>query len=134
MRLKVVTSGKAAGINLKGALTIGRPVEDLNRAVGALLAAGVRDITLNVGGVPYADASGLGALVSGRISARAAGATLTVAGAAGKMKELMELTCLESLRRRDAPPAGQASRPARTSRARRGHAFYFLSRLAARSA
>ena len=129
MRLKVVTSGKAADINLKGALTIGRPVEDLNRAVTAAILDGVREITLHVGGVPYADASGLGALVAGRISARAAGATLTVAGAAGKMKELMDLTCLERLRRRDAQVVSHTSRRPAPVRARRRPAFH-LSGLA----
>jgi anti-anti-sigma factor len=113
MRLRIATSGAAAEINLKGALTIGRPVEELERAVATLISARVADITLNLAAVPYADGSGLGALVSARISARAAGVALRIAGATGKMREILDLTCLENLRR--AEPA-IVEHPPRTDR------------------
>jgi anti-anti-sigma factor len=130
MRLKVATSGKTAEINLNGALTIGRPVEELNRAVAAAIGSRVAQISLDVAKVPYADASGLGALVASRISARAAGVALTVTGARGKMKQLLDLTCLESLRRRDEPASVSGTRREAPGAAKRGPVLH-LSRIIA---
>jgi len=117
MRLKVATTGKTADIRLKGALTIGSAVDELHKTVSSLLMGGVRQIAVDVAGVPYADASGLGALVACRIGARAAGATLRVTGAAGKMKELLVLTCLEKLRREDVAVRDDSGRKRHARRA-----------------
>jgi anti-anti-sigma factor len=121
MRLRIATSGE---------LTIGRPVDELERAVATLIAARVTDITLILAAVPYADGSGLGALVSARIRARAAGVALRVAGATGKMREILDLTCLEALRRAEPAVVGNPSRTDRESALRRLRAFH-LSKLIA---
>ncbi len=113
MRLQVGTVGKTALVNLHGALTVGRPVEDLTAAVSTLLAGQIRDIRLNVTAVPYADASGLGALVACHAEARASDCTLRVEGARGKLEELMGMTRLDCLGR----PEVSATRPS-ASRAR----------------
>ncbi|MBI3447581.1 MAG: STAS domain-containing protein [Acidobacteria bacterium] len=100
MKVKTVTRGNTAEIRLNGALTLGNPVENLNHAVKALLHQGISDIVVDLSRVPYADASGLGSLVAVRAGAQSLGRTLTVAGAAGKMRELLQMTGLECLRRR----------------------------------
>jgi len=100
MKLKVVTAGNSAEIRIKGALTIGSPVEELKRSVASLLRRGIRHIRLDFSRVPWADGSGLGALVACRLNARATGGSVTVQGAAGKMRELLEMTCLERGKRR----------------------------------
>jgi len=130
MRLRIATTGKAAEINLKGALTLGRPVENLDRAVATLISARVPEIELNLAAVPYADGSGLGALVAARISARSAGLTLRVTKASGKMRELLDMTCLETLRRADSAGEDLASGTERGRSPRRPRSFT-LSRLAA---
>jgi anti-anti-sigma factor len=108
MKLKVVTAGKSAEVRIHGALTIGSPVEDLKRSVSSLLRRGIRSIRLDLSRVPWADGSGLGALVACRLSARSSGGALTIDRATGKMRELLEMTCLESgSRRRSAPHAAR---------------------------
>jgi len=100
MKVKTVTRGNTAEIKLNGALTLGNPVENLNQTVQSLLHQGIGDIVVDLSKVPYADASGLGSLVAARAGAQSLGRTLTVAGAAGKMRELLRMTGLECLRRR----------------------------------
>ena len=100
-----------AVIELAGALTVGGPVEALKRAVLDVLARGYRRVRLNVRGVPYADASGLGALVECRKEASAAGARLILEGTRGKLRELVKLFGL----RLDAAPATVLARDARRS-------------------
>jgi anti-anti-sigma regulatory factor len=82
-------------ISLSGALTVGNPVATLENAVRVQLARGVRRIRLDLRAVPFADAAGLGSLVSCREMARAADAVLTIAGARGKLREEIRLTCLD---------------------------------------
>ena len=128
MKLKVVTHGKIASVNLNGALTIGRPVEDLRKAVSGLIHRQISDIRINMSRVPYADASGLGALVACRVEAEAAGASLIVEGARGKVCELLDLMRLGGLRRREAATAhGEGSRAAAGSRRRAVFSFSMLA-------
>jgi len=91
MTLQRTHSREGAVIAVAGALTIGRPVEALRRAVFELLARGCRRVKIDVRQVPYADASGVGALVECRKRARAAGALLIMEGTRGKLRELLDL-------------------------------------------
>lgn len=130
MELRMVRSGltksaKVFTISLCGPLTLGEPVTTLENAVRAQLARGVRRLRLDLRKVPYADAAGLGVLVRCLDVARHYGATLTVAGARGKLREEIRLTGLDrhGLRSKGRLPA-DSRRGARNS----------LSRLAPRVA
>ncbi len=103
---------KVFTISLRGPLTIGEPVEILEKAVTIHLARGVRRLRLDLRGVPFADAGGLGALVRCREKALQSGAVLAFAGARGKLRELIRLTCLEraGLRSRGGLPADSRAR------------------------
>jgi anti-anti-sigma factor len=114
MRAKIRTSGERGTIEVRGALVIGRPVEDLIQAVEALLAGGIRFIGVDVSRVPYADACALGALVECQRRSGRAGARYAVVGARGKLRELFELTGLRLAR-----PDEAAVRPS-LGRSRRG--------------
>ncbi len=101
MPAKVIT------ISLRGPLTIGAPVEILEKAVTIHLARGMRRLRLDLRKVPFADARGLGALVRCRDRAVEAGAVLAFAGARGKLREMIRLTGLDrvGLRNRGRLPA-----------------------------
>jgi anti-anti-sigma factor len=100
MELMMARSGlrraaKVFTISLRGPLTIGEPVRILERAIAAQLDRGIRRLRLDLRGVPFADACGLGALVTCLERAQRAGAILSVAGARGKLREEIRLTGLD---------------------------------------
>lgn len=100
MELRMVKSGltksaKVFTISLRGPLIVGDAVEALENTVKAQLNRGVRRIRLDLRQVPFADACGLGTLLRCRDHARRLGAILTVAGARGKLREEIRLTCLD---------------------------------------
>lgn len=111
VRSTLRSPAKVFTISLKGPLTIGDPVEILEKAVTIHLARGIRRLRLDLRGVPFADARGLGALVRCRDRALEAGASLVFAGARGKLREEMRLTGLDraGLRTRGRLPADSRS-------------------------
>ncbi len=102
---------KVFTISLKGPLTIGAPVEILEKAVMIHLARGVRRLRLDLRKVPFADARGLGALVRCRDRANEAAAIMAFAGARGKLREMIRMTGLDraGLRNRGSLPADSRS-------------------------
>lgn len=95
MKPNSIEKADRAVIQLRGALTIGRPVEALRLALASAISRGIRRISLDLRRVPWADASGLGALVECRRKAREAGVALMLQGVHGKLEELLRMTRLE---------------------------------------
>jgi len=79
----------------KGAIASGNGAGSLRREVADALAAGARRIEVDVSGVKYLDAAGLGALVASRRMARDMGAEFRLYGAAGKPLEMLRITGLD---------------------------------------
>jgi len=94
MHARVRTAGQRATAEFRGPLVIGEPVDGLRQCISDLLARGFRSIRLDLAGVPYADACGLGALVECRRRAVAAGAAIKISGVNGKLRELLRMTGL----------------------------------------
>jgi anti-sigma B factor antagonist len=78
-----------------GHLTRGHGVRDLCELVDRVLASGRRNVILDLSGVEYLDAAGLGALVRCHRRVAARGGCLVVAGARSKVREILGLADLE---------------------------------------
>jgi anti-anti-sigma factor len=63
MAANVRKAGSAHVVDLQGSLTIGAPVEEFMALLNELLAAGARNVAVNLSGVPRIDSSGIGAFV-----------------------------------------------------------------------
>jgi len=69
----------------------------LDAAVRRLLDDGLRLVVLDIGELAFCDSSGLGALLRGSRTVRAAGGTCLVAGARGPVARLLALTSMEQV-------------------------------------
>ncbi len=79
----------------KGAIASGNGAGSLRREVADALRAGARRIDVDVSGVKYLDAAGLGALVASRRLAHEAGAEFRLTGVVGKPLEMLRITGLD---------------------------------------
>lgn len=82
---------------VSGRLTIGSELADLRAGLDALLAAGWRHIVLDLDAVPYVDSAGVGELVACRRTVRERGGQLVLARPRGRVRDLLELTRIETL-------------------------------------
>jgi anti-sigma B factor antagonist len=81
-------------IDLEGRIVLGEESNSFREKVKGLLAAGKRQIVLNLANVSYIDSAGLGTLVATFHSARSQGATLKLANLGAKFKEVLQVTKL----------------------------------------
>jgi anti-sigma B factor antagonist len=79
---------------LEGRIVLGEESNSLREKVKALLAAGHKQIVLNMDNVTYIDSSGLGTLVASHTSARSQGASLKLANLGSKFQEILQVTKL----------------------------------------
>jgi anti-sigma B factor antagonist len=79
---------------LEGRIVLGEESNSLREKVKSLLAAGNKQIVLNMDNVTYIDSSGLGALVASHTSAKSQGATLKLANLGSKFTEILQVTKL----------------------------------------
>jgi len=77
---------------LEGHLTLGDGDRDLLDLVGRILASGRLRMVLDLAGVEYLDAAGLGMLIRCERRAAAHGGRLILTGARPKVRELMDLS------------------------------------------
>jgi anti-sigma B factor antagonist len=96
--------GKAI-ITLNGSLTLGTSLSFLDSQVRQLLEGNVRDLTLNLAGVDYADSGGLGLLVRANGVLKAKGGILRLSGVRPRVLELLRLTAIDTVIAIDAEPA-----------------------------
>ena len=81
-------------IDLEGRIVLGEESNSFREKVKSLLAAGKKNIVLNLAQVTYIDSAGLGTLVATFHSARSQGATLKLANLGQKFKEVLQVTKL----------------------------------------
>ena len=85
-------------LHLTGRLDLAS-ASNFRNQVTELLGDGVSVVVLDLGGVPFVDSSGLGAIVASLKAARQSGSDLRLAGAQDQMRSLLELTTLISVLR-----------------------------------
>jgi anti-anti-sigma factor len=98
MELVTDQVGQAGVLRVLGRLTMGAAAE-LKAAVDREVAAGRLLVVVDLAGTTFLDSSGLGALVGGLRSARAAGGDLRIAGAGLQVRTVLELTTMDRVLR-----------------------------------
>lgn len=83
-----------AVLSLDGRIVLGQETASLRENVKALLAAGKKQLVLDLKNVTSIDSSGLGALVAVHSSAKSAGASLRLCNLGSRLNELMQITKL----------------------------------------
>jgi anti-sigma B factor antagonist len=84
-------------LELKGRITVGHEAGAAREKVGELIAAGSKNIVLNLAGVDYIDSTGLGALVMCATSVRKAGGALKLLNVNRRNIELLVMTKLATV-------------------------------------
>ena len=84
-------------LDLKGRITVGKEASALREKMSALIAAGTKDIILNLAHVDYIDSTGLGALVMCATSQRKAGGNLKMVNLNRRNIELLVMTKLATV-------------------------------------
>jgi anti-sigma B factor antagonist len=84
-------------LDLRGRITLGPETEAVRSKLKAMLAAGHRQIILNLGEVTYLDSSGLGTLIASYTSARNAGGNLKLLHLPRGVQQLMQITRLSTV-------------------------------------
>ena len=96
--------GKAT-ISLSGSLTLGSSLSSLDSEIRDLLAGDIRDLTLDLAGVDFADSRGLGVLVQTHNFLKAKGGTFKLTYVRPRVMDLLRLTAVDTVIAIDAPPA-----------------------------
>ena len=81
-------------LDIEGRIVLGEESNAFREKVKGLLAAGRKNIILNLAQVGYIDSAGLGTLVATFHSARSQGATLKLTNLGSKFKEVLQVTKL----------------------------------------
>ena len=81
-------------VDLRGRITLGTETEALRRKLRETVAAGYRDILLNLGEVSYVDSSGLGTLISAYTSTTNSGGSLKLLHLPRGVQQLLQVTRL----------------------------------------
>jgi len=82
-------------ISLTGRLVLGNQLTDIEHAIRERIQQGSRKLVLHFSGVEFIDSAGIGVLAVCCGSMEREGGKVAVAGASGKVKELLELTHLD---------------------------------------
>jgi anti-sigma B factor antagonist len=94
VKLNIRQVGDVAVVDAAGRITLGEGASTLRDSIKSLLAAGNKQIVLNLAEVSYVDSSGVGELVSSFTSASNAGGRLKLLGATKRIKDLLQITKL----------------------------------------
>lgn len=94
MRIKQDQQGRAIVLHLAGPLGVGRSVRHLRAAVGRALACGGRGLVLDLSGVSYLDAAGIGALISCHRRALRLSQRIVLTGLRRHVREVLGVTRL----------------------------------------
>lgn len=81
-------------LDIEGRIVLGEESNSFREKVKSLLAAGKRNIVLNMANVSYIDSAGLGTLVATFHSAKSQGAVLKLANLGAKFREVLQVTKL----------------------------------------
>ncbi len=91
------TKGPATVISLAGNMMGGPDASKLNSTLHELLAAGKKQVVLDLSRVQFINSSGLGLLIGGVNAMHAGGGALKIAGASEKILALIKITKLERI-------------------------------------
>lgn len=94
---KARESGNVAIVDLHGKITLGENTGILRDELRSLLAQGKKNIVLNMKDVSYVDSAGLGELVGAYTTAANQGGAVKLLHLQGKMKDLLQITKLETI-------------------------------------
>jgi len=81
-------------VGLNGRIVLGEESVALREAVKSLIAAGKKNVVLNMSNVTYIDSAGLGILVAAYISAKTQGASIRLCALGNKFREVLQITRL----------------------------------------
>lgn len=81
-------------VSLEGRIVLGEESNALREKVKGFLAAGKKNIVLNMSNVTYIDSAGLGTLVASHHSAKTQGASLRLSNLGAKFQEVLQVTKL----------------------------------------
>ena len=98
MELTTDLLGEVAVVRVAGRLGM-TAAGELKATVDREVAAGHVLVVVDLGATTFLDSSGLGALVGGLRSARAAGGDLRIAGAGEQVRTVLELTTMDRVLR-----------------------------------
>ncbi|MGH9522047.1 MAG: STAS domain-containing protein [Terriglobales bacterium] len=93
-RIQTRNVDDATVLALIGRLTIGDAVSSLQECFNKHIAAGDRNIVLDMRQLDYVDSSGLGAIVTSLTSARNQGGTLRLANVPQRIQNLLDVSSL----------------------------------------
>ena len=86
--------GAVTVLDCEGKLALGDGDTLLRDKIHSLVFQGRKNILLNLGGVPYVDSSGLGALVASSITAKGAGGQIKLLSLTKKLHDLLSISKL----------------------------------------
>lgn len=84
-------------VELKGRIVLGAESGTLREVVKNLIAAGKKEIVLDMSHVTYIDSAGLGILVAAHVSAKTQGASICLCALGQKFREVLQLTKLVTI-------------------------------------
>jgi len=87
-------SGNVAIVDLSGRITLGEGSGLVRGTIKELLAAGGRNILVNLQDVTYIDSAGLGELVGAYATVTSQGGAIKLLNVQGKVKDLLQMTKL----------------------------------------
>lgn len=97
MLLTTRESGSTTILDLRGALMIGDSELAFRQKIKELLDSGVRNVAINLSGVPNMDSWGVGALVRNCTRIRKAGGRCVFFGAVPRVLRLLKIAKLDSV-------------------------------------
>ena len=97
MAANVRMPGSVHVVDLQGSLTIGAPVEEFMAVCNELLAAGARNLAVNLAGVPRIDSSGIGTLVRSHTTFLKAGGKCRLFAASGLVMQTLRMVRLDTV-------------------------------------
>jgi anti-anti-sigma factor len=89
--------GNAVILDLEGKLGLGPAVDEFRAAWSDALAAGSRNVVVNLANVPVIDSSGIGVLVRCHAAVAAKGGRMKIIGAGGVVRQALKLTNVDQL-------------------------------------
>ena len=97
MAITVRKQGDATIIDLDGRLALGGPVDEFRTRWSEELAAGNKNLILNLSTVTMVDSSGIGTMIRCHSAVSAAGGKLKVIGANGTVRKAFAVTRLDKI-------------------------------------
>lgn len=84
-------------ISLTGRLVLGNRLTDIEHGIRGRFGQGLRNLVLDLSGLEFIDSAGIGVLAVCCGSMGRKGGKVAIAGATGRVKELLELTRLDHM-------------------------------------